>query len=65
MIYVCGDFVYRWFVLLQILQYEGIAAHDVRKKRAKEIYDKFILVDKLAMSSVSALCVVCIRKMFL
>jgi hypothetical protein len=31
--------------------FEGIAAHEQRRKRAKEIYDKFIFADRLAMSS--------------
>jgi hypothetical protein len=33
--------------------FEGIAAHEQRRKRAKEIYDKFIFADRLSMSSVS------------
>ena len=33
--------------------FEGIATHEQRKKRAKEIYDKFIFADRLSMSSVS------------
>lgn len=37
----------------QILKFEGIAAHEQRRKRAKEIYDKFIFADRLSMSSVS------------
>ena len=32
--------------------YEGIATLEQRKKRAKEIYDKFIFADRLSMSSV-------------
>ena len=40
------------FIYLQILTFEGIATHEQRKRRAKEIYDKFIFADKLAMSSV-------------
>jgi beta-adrenergic-receptor kinase len=31
--------------------FEGIATHEQRKKRAKEIYDKFIFADRLAMTS--------------
>jgi hypothetical protein len=34
--------------------FEGIATHEQRKKRAKEIYDKFIFADRLAMTSVCA-----------
>lgn len=37
----------------QILKFEGIAAHEQRKKRVKDIYDKFIFADRLSMSSVS------------
>ena len=36
---------------MQILSYETVASAELRRKRAKEIYDKCIYADMLAMSS--------------
>jgi beta-adrenergic-receptor kinase len=46
-----GDKCNIYEFLSAILMFEGIAAHEQRRKRAKEIYDKFIFADRLAMSS--------------
>ena len=37
--------------VVQILSYETVASVELRRKRAKEIYDKCIYADMLAMSS--------------
>ena len=42
----------------QIVAYERIASIELRRKKAKEIYDKFIFADMLAMSTVSLSLVV-------
>ena len=45
------DSVTTFTSVVQILSYETVASAELRRKRAKEIYDKCIYADMLAMSS--------------